>query len=171
MSPFAFPVWVWQPALLIGVAVGAAIIFRVRRGKRLFAYGEKPPWRATGMFLAACVLYSGGSWGFEGWTAALLQTIGLAAFIAAQFMLFSREGLSEAFVLREKGLSFRDVPRWRYVPWGDFDRFAWEEDSLVLYYRGESIRPRGERHPLAVPADKRSEVESIIAIRVEAARR
>jgi hypothetical protein len=169
MTPFSLPAWLWQPVFLMAIVVGTAIAHRVQRGKRLYAYGEKPPLMAAAAGVLALAVWGSGLW-LSGETGRTLTLVGVFGVIAAQFLLGAREGQREAFVLYEKGLSFKDVPRWRYVPWGNFDRFAWEHDSLVLSYRGESIGPRGEQHRLLVPADKRSEVEAVIATRVEAAR-
>lgn len=169
MNPFSLPAWLWQPVLLIALVVGPAIAYRVQRGKRLYAYGEKPPLMAATAGVLALAVWGAGL-SLNGDTGRTLELVGMSGVFAAQFMLGAREGEREAFVLHEKGLSFKDVPRWRYVPWGNFDRFSWEENSLVLSYRGESIGPRGEQHRLQVPGDRRSEVEAIIATRVEAAR-
>jgi len=71
-----------------------------------------------------------------------------------------------SWALYEKGIQCAEGPKAEFVRWQDLDRFEWNGDMILVHRSRTLLAGAPSSHALEVPADRRSELEAILATRM-----
>jgi hypothetical protein len=142
--------------LVLGV-----LIPRLRYGRRLLRIGETPSGTRLNLPAALALV----------WIVIILVTqrfwlglpLGLLLLLLALRFAPPPAG---SWVLYENGIYCAEGPKPEFMRWQDLDGFEWNGDTILVHRGLTLLGGASGSHALEVPADRRSELEAILATRL-----